>query len=235
MSLPLINLDLVMILKNRISIILILLTGIVILSCQNPEPGFRNPKCKLPQLLKNEKTAVFAEGCFWHSELVFQSLVGVRDAVSGYAGGTNTDPYYELVSTGNTGHAECVMVYYDTTQISYEKLVKAFFASHDPTSINRQGQDIGSEYRSMIFYNTPEEKRIIENEIQELSAEKKYGKAIVTEVLPLKKFYEGEEFHQEYVEKHPESDYVRFVSVPEFLSFKLSFKADYKPIDFLEY
>src|SRR5215475_2356669 len=116
----------------------------------------------------NEAVATFAEGCFWHTEIVFQSLVGVRDAVSGYAGGTDTHPDYEKVSSGETGHAESVQVYYDPTKISFETLVKAFFASHDPTELNRQGNDVGTQYRSIAFYGNDKEKQIIESEIKRL-------------------------------------------------------------------
>src|SRR5215216_2152036 len=120
----------------------------------------------------NEAVATFAEGCFWHTEIVFQSLEGVRDAVSGYAGGTNKDPDYEKVSSEATGHAESVQVYYDPSKVSFETLVKAFFASHDPTTLNRQGNDVGSQYRSVAFYRNEKEKEIIESEIQQLAASK---------------------------------------------------------------
>ena len=130
----------------------------------------------------NEAVATFSEGCFWHAEIVFQSLVGVRDAVSGYAGGTTTKPTYEDVATGNTGHAETVQVYYDPTKISYKTLVAAFFASMDPTELDRQGNDQGSEYRSIAFYRTDEEKQIIDAEIKRINDSKKYSSKVVTEV-----------------------------------------------------
>src|SRR3984885_1255726 len=117
----------------------------------------------------NEAVATFSEGCFWHAEIVFQSLVGVRDAVSGYAGGTDTNPDYEKVGTGETGHAETVQIYYDPSKISYETLVKALFASMDPTELNRQGNDVGNEYRSIAFYRNEHEKQVIEAEIRRLT------------------------------------------------------------------
>ena len=141
----------------------------------------------------NEAVATFAEGCFWHTEIVFQSLVGVRDAVSGYAGGTDTNPDYEKVSSGETGHAESVQVYYDPSKISFETLVKAFFASHDPTEVNRQGNDVGTQYRSIAFYRNEKEKQIIEAEIKSLSGEKKYSTKIAAEVKPYTKFYPAED------------------------------------------
>jgi len=167
-----------------------------------------------------EAVATFAEGCFWHTEIVFQSLDGVRDAVSGYSGGTNDNPDYENIGA----HAESVNVYYDPAKISFETLVKAFFASHDPTQIDGQGNDIGSQYRSIAFYRNDEERKIIENEIKKLADSKKYAAKIVTEVKPFKKFYSAEDYHQEYIFHHPENPYVRNVSIPDFERFKLQFK-----------
>lgn len=177
----------------------------------------------------NEAIATFSEGCFWHSEIVFQSLVGVRDAVSGYAGGTDTKPDYEKVSSGETGHAETVQVYYDPSKISYETLVKALFASMDPTTLNRQGNDAGTEYRSMAFYRTENEKRILEAEIKRLTDSKAYKNKIVTEVKPFVAFYPAEEYHQEYIYHHPDNSYVANVSIPDFLKFKREFKGNFKP------
>src|SRR5579862_4663228 len=177
---------------------------------------------------KNEAVATFAEGCFWHSEIVFQSLVGVRDAVSGYAGGSDPNPNYEKVCTGTTGHAETVQVYYDPSKISYQTLVGAFFASMDPTELNRQGNDEGTQYRSIAFYRTPQEREIIEQEIKKLSDAKKYSKKIVTEIVPFSKFFPAEDYHQEYVYHHPDNSYVAHVSIPDFLEFKRTFKASYK-------
>jgi len=178
---------------------------------------------------KTESVADFSEGCFWHAEIVFQSLVGVRDAVSGYAGGTDTHPDYEKVCTGTTGHAETVQVYYDATRISYQTLVQAFFASMDPTQLNRQGNDAGTQYRSIAFYRTPKEKEIIEQEIKKLTDSKKYNNKIVTEVVPFTKFYPAEDYHQEYIYHHPDNPYVAHVSIPDFLEFKKEFKGNFKP------
>ena len=176
----------------------------------------------------NEAVATFAEGCFWHTEIVFQSLVGVRDAVSGYAGGTDTNPDYEKVGGGETGHAESVQVYYDPTKISFETLVKAFFASHDPTQLNRQGNDVGTQYRSIAFYRNDKEKQVIESEIKKLVDEKKYPGKIVTEVKPFNKFYEAEDYHQEYILHHPQNPYVQNVSIPDFERFRKEFKGNFK-------
>ena len=179
--------------------------------------------------IANEAVATFSEGCFWHAEIIFQSLVGVRDAVSGYAGGTDANPDYEKVATGETGHAETVQVYYDLSQISYETLVKAFFASMDPTQLNRQGNDVGNEYRSIAFYRNEKEKQIIEAEIKRLTDAKIYKSKIVTEVVPFAKFYPAEDYHQEYIYHNPNNPYVRNVSIPDFLRFKKEFKGNFKP------
>jgi len=206
-----------------------LISIVCFISCAQPQSN----KVKIPLAVKqkpvpNEAVATFAEGCFWHSEIVFQSLVGVRDAVSGYAGGKTTNPDYESVSTGETGHAESVQVYYDPSKISYETLVAAFFASQDPTTLNRQGNDRGTEYRSIAFYRNEKEKQVIEAEIKRLTDLKKYRNRIVTEVVAFTKFYPAEEYHQEYIYNHPDNPYVSNVSVPDFIKFKESFKANYK-------
>lgn len=176
----------------------------------------------------NEAVATFAEGCFWHTEIVFQSLIGVRDAVSGYAGGTVANPDYEKVSGGETGHAESVQVYYDPSKISFETLVKAFFASHDPTQVNRQGNDVGPQYRSIVFYRNEKEKQIIEDEIRRLKDQKLYTAPIVTEVKQYTKFYPAEDYHQEYILHHPENPYVQHVSIPDFEKFRKEFKGNFK-------
>ncbi|HMH22119.1 MAG TPA: peptide-methionine (S)-S-oxide reductase MsrA [Puia sp.] len=176
----------------------------------------------------NEAVADFSQGCFWHSEIVFQSLVGVRDAVSGYAGGKDRHPDYEKVSTGETGHAETVEVYYDPSKISYATLIAAFFASQDPTELDRQGPDVGTQYRSIAFYRNEEEKKTIDAEINRINASKKYSSRIVTEVVPFSKFYPAEAYHQEYIKNHPDNPYVQNVSIPDFQHFKSTFKGNFK-------
>jgi peptide-methionine (S)-S-oxide reductase len=176
----------------------------------------------------HEGIATFGEGCFWHAEIVFQSLKGVRDAVSGYSGGTVVNPDYETVCSGTTGQAEVVQVYYDTTQISFRELTRAFFASMDPTTLNRQGNDVGSQYRSIAFYRNESEKKIIEGEIRRLTESKKYKNPVVTEVKAFNAFYPAEEYHQEYILNHPDNGYVKNVSIPEFLEFKNEFNGNFK-------
>ena len=170
--------------------------------------------------LKNYSVATFAAGCFWHEEALFESVKGVKEAISGYAGGTTSNPTYEIVETGNTGHAESVNVYYDPKEISYETLVKVFFAGQDPTQVNGQGPDHGTQYRSIAFYRTPEEKTIIENQIKELTASGKYKHTIATQVMPFTKFWQAEEYHQNYIEHNPSSSYVQYVSIPEIKDFQ---------------
>ena len=198
--------------------------------CSCAQSQGNTPKIPVGTKVKSahEGVATFGEGCFWHAEIVFQSLVGVRDAVSGYAGGTIANPDYETVCTGSTGHAEVVQVYYDSTKISYETLVKAFFASMDPTELNRQGNDEGTQYRSIAFYRNEKEKQIIEAEIKRLTDAKKYNHKIVTQVQPYKFFYTAEEYHQEYIFHHPENGYVQMVSIPDYLKFRKEFKGNFK-------
>ncbi len=200
----------------------------LIACAQQPKSGLKIPlgDHKIPAT--KEAVADFSEGCFWHAEIVFQSLVGVRDAVSGYAGGHDTSPTYEKVASGETGHAETVQVYYDPTKISYETLVQAFFASQDPTTPNRQGNDEGTEYRSIAFYRNDAEKQIVEKTIKQLTDSKKYGSKIVTQVVPFSQFYPAEDYHQEYISNNPQNPYVQNVSIPDFLEFKKEFKGSFK-------
>lgn len=209
----------------------LLIAGTTLFSCaQTPKKPIKIPVAEKQAASANEAVATFAEGCFWHAEIVFQSLVGVRDAVSGYSGGTATNPNYEMVATGQTGHAESVQVYYDPSKISYETLVKAFFTSQDPTTLNRQGNDAGTEYRSIAFYNNDNEKHIIEAEIKRLTNAKVYSNKIVTQIVPLIKFYPAEDYHQEYISLNPGNAYVQNVSIPDFMRFKASFKeGKFKP------
>ena len=211
------------------SILATLITAISLTACaQNRDKTVKIPVASKASPNTRESVATFAEGCFWHSEIVFQSLVGVRDAVSGYAGGFSTKPTYEDVASGSTGHAETVQVYYDSTKISYQTLVAAFFASMDPTQLNRQGNDEGTEYRSVVFYRNENEKQIIDAEIKRLTDSKRYSGKIVTQVVPFTKFYKAEDYHQEYISLHPENGYVQNVSIPDFQKFKKEFKGSFK-------
>ncbi|GAB4091359.1 peptide-methionine (S)-S-oxide reductase [Flaviaesturariibacter terrae] len=197
----------------------------------DPQPGLgqhKIPTGNPDRPASGEAVATFAEGCFWHSEIIFQSLKGVRDAVSGYAGGHTKNPTYETVGTGQTGHAESVQVYYDPAVISFRTLVQAFFASQDPTQANGQGPDQGTQYRSIAFYRSPQEKKIIEEEIARIKATGKYRKPIATELLPLGEFYPAERYHQEFVAHHPNQPYVRSVSIPDYEHFRRTFPGPFK-------
>jgi peptide-methionine (S)-S-oxide reductase len=174
--------------------------------------------------LEGKAIAAFAEGCFWCSEHIFEAVVGVDSAVSGYAGGTVANPTYELVNTETTGHAETVLVYYDPKVISYEELTKVFFASHDPTTPNQQGPDKGSSYRSILFYATPEEKTIANSTLKAYASSGMFKNPIVTEIKKLGAFYRAEEYHQDYIVHNPESPYVRNVSLPRYELFKKTYR-----------
>ena len=168
------------------------------------------------------KEAYFASGCFWCVESIYESLVGVDKVESGYSGGFTENPTYYTVLTGKTGHAEAIKVYYDSEKISFDELVKVFFGSHDPTTLNRQGPDRGTHYRSIAFYNNENEKKIINEEIKRLLKNKTYPK-IVTEVKKFDVFYLAEDYHQDYKEKNPNNAYIWNVSVPRINKFKSKF------------
>lgn len=163
----------------------------------------------IPMNEKGVQTAVFAGGCFWGLEAVFEHIKGVTDVVSGYSGGDAKTADYETVSTGTTGHAEAVKVTYDSSKVSYDQLLKVFFSVvHDPTELNRQGPDTGTQYRSAVFYNSDEQKRAAQSYIDELTKEKVFSRPIVTQVVPLKDFYKAEDYHQNYLDSHPNQPYI---------------------------
>ncbi len=161
------------------------------------------------------KSAVLANGCFWCTEAVFASVKGVYSAVSGYTGGTTKNPTYEQVGGGNTGHAEAIKIDYDPAVISYDDLLAVFFNTHDPTTLNRQGNDTGTQYRSAIFYVDDEQKDKAEKLVAELNASKAYDKSVVTEVKPLTEFYPAETYHQEYYKNHADQPYCQIVIAPK--------------------
>ena len=171
---------------------------------------------------QDTKVAYFASGCFWCVEAIFESVIGVEEAVSGYAGGETKNPTYQSIGTGRTGHAETVAVYYNPKKVSFETLVTVFFGSHDPTTKNGQHPDYGTQYRSIAFYANDAEKLIIETAIAKLNKEVYDGK-IVTEVTQHTKFYEAEEYHQDFERRNPNQGYVKAVSVPRLNKFKSKF------------
>lgn len=172
---------------------------------------------KMNQDLDSLQTAYFASGCFWCVEAIFESVKGVQEAVSGYSGGPSKNPTYEEICTGLSGHAESVKVYYDSSVVSYESLVDVFFNSHDPSTLNRQGPDAGTQYRSAIFYETDAERDVANSAIRTLRSN---GTKVTTEVSPLDVFWVAEDYHQDYERLHPNQSYVRAVSIPRLNAFK---------------
>ncbi|EDP95784.1 peptide-methionine (S)-S-oxide reductase MsrA [Kordia algicida OT-1] len=173
--------------------------------------------------LDKYETAYFASGCFWCVEAIFESVKGVKEVVSGYAGGKAETANYQLVSAGKTDHAEAVKVYYDPKVVSYKTLVKVFFGSHDPTTLNRQGPDAGRQYRSAIFYKNAKEKQVVETYINKLKKDKVFSGEITTEVTKYTAFYDAEAYHQDYEAKHPNNGYIRNVSIPRLKRFQKKF------------
>jgi len=165
---------------------------------------------------KGEQTAVFAGGCFWGIQAVFQHVKGVKSATAGYSGGAAQTAHYEMVSTGETGHAESVQVIYDPSQVTYGQLLKVFFSvAHDPTELNRQGPDTGTQYRSAIFYSTEEQQRIALAYINQLNQAKIFNRTIVTQVVAFNSFYQAEGYHQDYAVKHPDDPYIATNDLPK--------------------
>ncbi|MDQ1557770.1 MAG: peptide-methionine (S)-S-oxide reductase [Pyrinomonadaceae bacterium] len=177
-----------------------------------PDPAIDAPLAKS----QGARTAVLAGGCFWGVEAVFEHVKGVTNVVSGYSGGTARTASYEVISAGETGHAESVRITYDPSQITYGRLLKIFFSvAHDPTQLNRQGPDTGTQYRSAIFYADAEQKRIAESYVNQLNGAKIFGRPLVTQVAALKAFYEAEAYHQDYATHHPEQPYIKAHDLPK--------------------
>jgi peptide-methionine (S)-S-oxide reductase len=176
----------------------------------------------LPQQSTLE-TATFAGGCFWCLEAVFDELRGVQDVKSGYMGGRVKNPSYREVCTGSTGHAEVIQLTFDPTVIGYRDLLEVFFAIHDPTTLNRQGADVGTQYRSAIFYHSPQQKATAETTIGELTAAKAYRDPIVTQVVPAEPFYVAEDYHQEYFKNNSYQPYCQFVVAPKVTKLRKEF------------
>ncbi|MFS4494636.1 peptide-methionine (S)-S-oxide reductase MsrA [Maribacter sp. 2308TA10-17] len=212
---------------------LLLIVFLVSSSCQSnqkkettePVKEIKKELAKLSQEdLSKYETAYFASGCFWCVEAIFESVKGVKEAVSGYSGGSEQNPTYQQVGAGLTSHAEAIEVYYDPEVISFTALVQVFFGSHDPTTLNRQGPDRGPQYRSVAFYKNEEEKKIIEAYIGALVDQNVYdGDPITTEVTAFEKFWIAEDYHQDYEKKHPNNSYITNVSIPRLNRFKANF------------
>lgn len=201
------------------------LTAGTALLCAKQRQPFPDPATDIPAAQAGtQATAVFAGGCFWGVEAVFEHLKGVSSAVSGFAGGEARTAHYETVSTGSTGHAESVKVTYDPSQITYGQLLKVFFAvAHDPTEKNRQGPDWGTQYRSAIFYANGDQKRVAEAYIAQLNNAHVFKHTIVTEVAPLKAFYPAEAYHQHFLERNPHHPYIEVNDMPKLDELKKQF------------
>jgi peptide-methionine (S)-S-oxide reductase len=209
----------------------VLLAGTVACTAGNasavavPGPAADASKAATP----GEQTAVVAGGCFWGIQAVFQHVKGVIHATSGYSGGAAKTAEYEVVSTGQTGHAESVKITYDPSQITYGELLRVFFSvAHDPTQLNRQGPDDGTQYRSVIFYGSDEQKKIAEAYIAQLDSAKVFPHPIVTQVVPLKAFYPAEAYHQDYATRHPDQPYIVFNDAPKVVHLRQQFPELYQ-------
>ncbi len=210
---------------------MIFLCCMVVISCAQSEKKQKRKMNKENAVMDESnvdtagtEVATFGTGCFWCTEAVLESLDGVKKVISGYSGGKVTKPTYEAVCTGLTGHAECVEVTYDPKVISYATLLEAFFRSHDPTSLNRQGNDVGTQYRSVIFYHNQVQKELAEKAKTELDKSGAYAKPIVTEITKAVTFYPAEDYHQNYFANNPDQGYCAYVVAPKLDKFKKVFK-----------
>jgi peptide-methionine (S)-S-oxide reductase len=210
--------------------ILYILFSLAIFGCANGQnrPGDMDI-VSVPKPKSGQAVATFGGGCFWAMSEALSELKGVDQVISGFAGGTTKNPTYEDVCTRTTGHAEVVQVYYDPKVISYEKLAEAFFYAHNPTELNYQGPDEGTDYRSLAFYRTPEEKATLQSLIKTINASKHYDASIVTQVVPFTVFYAAERYHQGYYRAHPSAGYIQSVSVPKVMKMRAMEKAFLKP------
>lgn len=196
------------------------LLTLITISCQSKEKEQEQLISEIKEPVKMEvekglEIATFGGGCFWCTEAIFLELDGVKKVESGYTGGKTPNPTYEEVSSGTTGHAEATQITFDPNKISFGELLEIFFATHDPTTLNRQGADIGTQYRSEIFYHSDEQKRLAEEYIKLLDAENTFGKPVVTKVSPAGKFYVAENYHQNYYARNKEKSYCSYVITPK--------------------
>jgi peptide-methionine (S)-S-oxide reductase len=215
----------------RMSALLLMVAFAGVIACNAGDKATAVPSPAVDAAIgtsRAEQTAVVAGGCFWGIQAVFQHVKGVTSATSGYSGGSAKTAEYELVSTGETGHAESVKITYDPSQITYGQLLRVFFSvAHDPTQLNRQGPDSGSQYRSAIFYSSDEQKRIAEAYISQLEKARVFPRPIVTQVVPLKAFYPAEAYHQDYATHHPDSPYIVYNDAPKVAHLRQEFPGLY--------
>lgn len=214
-------------------IVLVLLFALTAVYCTAPSQNTQNDQSaerltvSPASLTEAEKeqldTATFAGGCFWCTEAVFERTKGVKSVISGYTGGTQKNPTYKQVSAGMTDHAEAVQIYYDPEVITYQQLLEVFFGTMDPTQLNRQGPDVGEQYRSAVFYHDQEQQRLAESYMDKLGASGKYDEPIVTQLVPFEKFWVAEDYHQDYYELNPGNPYIQSVAKPKVKKFKKNF------------
>jgi peptide-methionine (S)-S-oxide reductase len=206
--------------------LLLLIGGVFLASCaqSTKQDVSQIPKLMVSDTTQTIQTATFGAGCFWCVEAIFQQLDGVQTVASGYSGGHVDNPTYEQVCSGTTGHAEVIQITYDPKQITYPELLEAFWSSHDPTTLNRQGADVGSQYRSVVYYHNYEQKAFAEQYKNELNAENAFSKPIVTEISPMAKFYKAENYHQNYYNLNGNQPYCSIVIKPKLEKFKKVFK-----------
>ncbi|CAA9474134.1 MAG: Peptide-methionine (S)-S-oxide reductase MsrA [uncultured Segetibacter sp.] len=214
--------------KNVTGFLSFLLIMITITSCAQKRKQAVEPHLTAKQLSKYSQ-ATFAAGCFWHEEAMFESIKGVKEAISGYAGGKTNNPSYESLETGTTGHAETVNVYYDSSIITYPALLKIYFSGQDPTQVNGQGNDRGTQYRSIAFYRNNQEKQLAQDYIKNLQASGKYDKPVAVQLMPFTKFWQAEDYHQNYIDHNPGSGYVQVVSIPEIKKLQKEYPELIKP------
>ena len=196
---------------------------VCIASCSEHKTQISNMNEDTTKIAKTD-TATFGTGCFWCTEAIFERLNGVIKVISGYGGGNVPNPTYEEVSTGTTGHAECCQIIFDPSKISYDELLEVFWKTHDPTTLNRQGNDVGTQYRSVIFYHSPEQKEKAEHYKEKLDSSGAFNKPIVTAIEPYKNFYSAENYHQKYYEYNGGQMYCRLVIAPKIDKFEKVFK-----------
>ncbi|MEB3344833.1 peptide-methionine (S)-S-oxide reductase MsrA [Aquimarina gracilis] len=213
---------------KKIPYIIVLTISFLFISCQSNGQSTKNEKNPLQNINPVEvpmvdglDRAYFASGCFWCVEAIYESVKGVKESISGYSGGHTKNPTYQSSNTGRTGHAEAVEIYYDPNVVSFATLVDVYFGSQNPTQVNGQGPDHGSQYRSIIFYQNEEQKKIIEQKKKALG--KKLNRKIAAEILPFQKFWIGEDYHQDYEKRNPYNPYIRNVSIPRLKRFQSKF------------
>lgn len=205
---------------NRV--VLGLSTFALLVACAVASPDQTKP---MQNSTNHLETATLGGGCFWCTEAIFQMLPGVKSVVSGYAGGTKVNPSYQDVCSGDTGHAEVIQIQFDPAVVSYEKILSTFWEAHDPTTLNRQGNDHGTQYRSIILYNNEEQR--VAAEKSKAEAQKQFAKPIITQIVPLKAFYKAEGYHQDYYRTNPDQSYCRYVIRPKVEKFEKKLKGEH--------